>query len=139
MNMQPKTVLTDLSLGNGWMLIRAGEARPLSVGLLIDIHSVLLTQGVIVEPYWLDLDRIYECEWLAERSFDLDELGDDRHILTLNGVDCHAIVSLNGTEIGHLAPLATQRYMAGSKLVQFGIWRRMEGGSRHGAPLLCAR
>lgn len=95
MNMQPKTVLTDLSLDNGWMVIRAGEARPLSVGLLIDIHSVLLTQGVIVEPYWLDLDRIYESEWLAEHSFDLDELGDDRHILALDGVDCHAIVSLD--------------------------------------------
>ncbi|MDP0929845.1 glycoside hydrolase family 2 protein [Paracoccus onubensis] len=106
MDMQMEAVLPDLSLDEGWTLARAGGGPSLPMDFPNDIHSVLLAHGVIADPYWRDreaeLDWIHESEWLAERSFDLGVLHDGRHTLTLDGVDCHAIVSLNGVEIGHL-------------------------------------
>lgn len=105
MPMQPNTALPDLSLDKGWSLTRTGESHSLTVDFPNDVHSVLLAHGVIGDPYWRDretgLDWIHESEWLAERSFDISELKNGRYTLTLDGVDCHAIVSLNGTEIGH--------------------------------------
>lgn len=95
-----------LNLSSDWRVSRIGGVESAPIDFPGDVHSALLTQGLIADPYWRDhevsLDWVHESEWLAERSFDLADT-DGRFVLTLDGVDCHASVALNGIEIGHLA------------------------------------
>ncbi|WP_134681592.1 glycoside hydrolase family 2 protein [Paracoccus ravus] len=106
MQMHPVRPAPEISLNKGWTVTRPGDGRVLLVDFPNDIHSALLAQGVIADPYWRDreasLDWIHESEWLAERHFDL-AAASGRWTLTLDGIDCHAVVTLNGTEIAHPA------------------------------------
>ncbi|NHF73234.1 beta-mannosidase [Paracoccus xiamenensis] len=94
----------DLVLNGSWQLCRDGGDQPLTIDFPGDVHSALLAAGQIEDPYWRDreasLDWIHESEWLAEREFDLSGPVEGRHTLVLDGVDCHAVVTLNGVEIG---------------------------------------
>lgn len=96
----------DLVLDRGWRLSRVGGDERLAIDLPGDVHSALLAAGLIDDPYWRDrevsLDWIHESEWLAARDFDLPARPEGRHTLVLDGVDCHAIVTLNGLEVGQL-------------------------------------
>ena len=95
-----------LNLSAGWRLSRIGGAETAPIDFPGDVHSALLAAGLIADPYWRDrevsLDWVHDSEWLAERSFDLPAT-DGRFVLTLEAVDCHAIVTLNGIEIGQPA------------------------------------
>ena len=95
-----------LNLSAGWRLSRIGGAETAPIDFPGDVHSALLAAGLIADPYWRDremsLDWVHDSELLAERSFDLPAT-DGRFVLTLEAVDCHAIVTLNGIEIGQPA------------------------------------
>ncbi|MBU3032058.1 beta-mannosidase [Paracoccus marinaquae] len=98
--------MTDLNLDTGWSLSRLNGDERLSIDFPGDIHSALLAAGLIEDPYWRDresdLDWIHESDWLAEREFDLTAPAGSRYSLTLEGVDCQAVVTLNGHEVGRL-------------------------------------
>ncbi|MFV0411608.1 MAG: glycoside hydrolase family 2 protein [Paracoccus sp. (in: a-proteobacteria)] len=93
----------DLSLNAGWQLSRTGGFERMSIDFPGDIHSALLGAGLIEDPYWrdreTDFDWIHESEWLAERVFDLPTIS-GRHTLSIEGLDCHAVITLNDVEIG---------------------------------------
>ncbi|MTH78096.1 beta-mannosidase [Paracoccus aestuariivivens] len=97
--------MTGISLDAGWSLTRADGGAIWPMDFPNDIHSVLLKQGVIPDPYWRDreteLDWVHDSEWLASREFDFSGTS-GRYTLTLEGVDCHVNVVLNGTEIAQL-------------------------------------
>lgn len=98
--------MTDICFDSGWSLARIGGEERLAIDFPGDVHSALLAAGLIEDPYMRDrepdLDWVHESEWLVERSFDLPRRVTGRHTLTLDRVDCHAVVSLNGQEIGRL-------------------------------------
>jgi beta-mannosidase len=95
-----------IDLCSDWAIRRDGETQALAVNFPADIHSVLLAADRIEDPYWRDnetsLDWIHESEWIATRPFDMPDLVDDQYVLTLSGVDCQSIVSLNGKPVGEL-------------------------------------
>jgi beta-mannosidase len=98
----PASLQQDLDLNDGWTLTGASYSLPITFPG--DIHSALLGAGMIEDPYWRDreptLDWVHQTEWVATRSFDWT--GDGIYTLSLNSVDCHAIITLNGVVVGHL-------------------------------------
>lgn len=104
MNVQCADSSAPLTLGAGWRLRNAAGDVTAAIDFPGDVHSALLAAGAIEDPYWRDrepeLDWVHESEWLAERAFTMPGRIEGRHVLTLDGVDCHALVSLNGVEIG---------------------------------------
>lgn len=105
MNVLQTIINTTLSLDSEWQLARTGDDSSLSVDIPFDVHSALLEAGKIEDPYWRDrepdTDWVHQSDWLLRREFDLASV-DGRYTLTLDGVDCHAEVSLNGSRIGEL-------------------------------------
>ena len=96
----------DLALSSGWMVSRLGGTETLAMDFPGDMHSALLSAGLIQDPYWRDtevsLDWVHESDWEAVRHFDLPGPVSGRHILSLDAVDCHAVIDLNGQEVGRL-------------------------------------
>ena len=82
--------------------LKSGAEFPFSVPG--DIHSALLASDWIPDPYWREmetsLDWIHENEWQITRRFEAQRVKGKRAYLTLESVDCFAIVSLNGIEVG---------------------------------------
>ncbi len=103
MNAQTKIEPTALTLDTGWQLSRIGCEETLEVALPFDVHSALLAEGRIEDPYWRDneakTDWVHESDWLVARDFTHGPV-EGRYTLTLEAVDCHAVVSLNGQVIG---------------------------------------
>ena len=97
----------DIDLNDGWRLTREGGDEAVVINFPCDVHSALLDAGLIEDPYWRDretsLDWVHESEWLAERDFDCAIPGEGPLLLSLDGVDCHAIVSVNDVEVGKTA------------------------------------
>ena len=95
-----------LSLNDGWVVTRENGDEQLTVDFPSDIHSALLKEGLIEDPYWRDreasLDWVHESTWVAERTFELSKLSKGPRILSLENVDCQAVVSLNGVELATL-------------------------------------
>jgi beta-mannosidase len=95
---------TVLDLSGVWHLKNAGGHHNCEMNLPGDVHSSLLRAGHITDPYWRDtetsLDWVHEDEWEVERSFDFTGDPAKRHSLTLSSVDCHALVFLNGAQVG---------------------------------------
>ncbi|TRW99371.1 glycoside hydrolase family 2 protein [Paracoccus sp. M683] len=104
--MQIQSISADLALDTGWRLSRIGGDQRLTIDFPGDVHSALLSAGLIPDPYWRDrepeLDWVHESDWLAERDFDLAGPVTGRHVLVLDGVDCQALVTLNGAQVGQL-------------------------------------
>jgi beta-mannosidase len=104
-NMEMRSTSAPILLNTGWMLSKVGE-KPAKVPFSVpgDIHSALLAEKLIPDPYWRDtepdLDWIHEGDWLAELKFDASPEPDVRYTITFETIDCHAVVSLNGLEIG---------------------------------------
>nr|WP_319389864.1 glycoside hydrolase family 2 protein [uncultured Cohaesibacter sp.] len=105
---QVSPLTTEQPLNEGWT-IRSVASTPdakVSVPFPIpgDLHSALLAEEIIADPYWRDtetsLDWIHESEWRAETRFTFEGDPADSHVLTFTHVDCHAIVSLNEVGIG---------------------------------------
>ncbi len=105
MNFLQKEADPVLALDAGWQLSHDGGKATLPVDVPFDVHSTLLQAGHIEDPYWRDrepeTDWVHQSDWLLTREFDIRSL-EGRYTLTLDKVDCHAIVSLNGTRIGEL-------------------------------------
>lgn len=96
----------DLNLNDGWTVSNGTVSVPLLVPG--DVHSALLDQGEIPDPYWRDtevsLDWVHETEWLACKSFDLEIIPDgQRMVLSFETIDTIAEVSLNGHTLGQTA------------------------------------
>ncbi|CTQ51463.1 beta-mannosidase [Jannaschia donghaensis] len=95
----PATAI-DIDLNGRWMLTGGGHDVP--IDFPGDVHSALLAAGIIEEPYWRDreaaLDWVHQTEWTATRQFDWTGAG--RQTLTLDRLDCHAVVTVNGTQVG---------------------------------------
>ena len=96
----------DLNLNDGWSVSNGTVSVPLLVPG--DVHSALLDQGEIPDPYWRDtevsLDWVHETEWLACKSFDLEIIPDgQRVVLSFETIDTIADVSLNGHTLGQTA------------------------------------
>lgn len=95
-----------MDLNGKWVLARGNGSEELEVAVPFDVHSALLEAGVIQDPYWRDrevsLDWVHQSEWVIRRTFQISETLDARFVLSLEGVDCHAIVMLNGAEVGVL-------------------------------------
>ncbi|WP_274655993.1 beta-mannosidase [Halocynthiibacter sp. C4] len=93
-----------MELNSGWVLRQAGKESGMPFSVPNDVHSVLLSEGQIKDPYWRDreasLDWVHENEWLIERTVQVEEGLDGPVYLTLSQVDCHAEVSVNGALVG---------------------------------------
>ncbi|MFD1794909.1 glycoside hydrolase family 2 protein [Paracoccus aurantiacus] len=104
--MDSQNSVSEISLDQGWTVSQVNGDQCLAVDFPADIHSALLADGRISDPYWRDrevsLDWVHESEWLAEREFDLPAPADGRHTLVLDGVDCQAEVRVNGMPVGQL-------------------------------------
>lgn len=94
-------------LDKDWRLSAVAQdllPNPLSLDLPNDVHSVLLAQGVIPNPYWRDnepkLDWVHENEWLLEKSFSLESLEAAHYSLSITGLDCVAEIFLNEQSLG---------------------------------------
>ncbi|WP_321449484.1 glycoside hydrolase family 2 protein [uncultured Cohaesibacter sp.] len=102
------SLTTEQPLHDGWSIrcLSKGIADGASVPFAVpgDLHSALLAEELIPDPYWRDteqsLDWIHESEWLAETSFLFEGDPAGRYALSFFNVDCHAIVTLNHVEIG---------------------------------------
>ncbi|TCS59724.1 beta-mannosidase [Primorskyibacter sedentarius] len=105
MNVQTKPQTAPLILDTGWQLSRIGGGEAQEVALPFDVHSALLEAVRIEDPYWRDnepeTDWVHESDWLVACAFTHGPV-EGRHTLTLDGVDCHAEVALNGHVIGQL-------------------------------------
>jgi len=98
------TMPTDaLTLNDGWTVSQVDGSASAALDVPGDVHSALLRADIIGDPYWRDteesLDWVHESEWIAQTAFDVSP-GGVRYTLTLDSVDCHAVVSLNDVEIG---------------------------------------
>lgn len=95
-----------ISLMEGWQLRQVDGAVATEINFPDDVHTALQTAGIIKDPYWRDreisLDWVHESDWIAERRFVLETAPTGRRILSLDAVDCHAVVTLNGTVVGTL-------------------------------------
>ncbi|WP_296606017.1 glycoside hydrolase family 2 protein [Roseibium sp.] len=105
--MHVTTTGTDapLVLNADWTLKQAdGEISEVPFPVPGDVHSALLAQNLIPDPYWRDtepaLDWVHESEWLAAKIFTFTPETGTRYTLTFQSVDCHAVVMLNGTKVG---------------------------------------
>ena len=101
---QMTTSESELALNDNWTLSRIGSDQAIPFAIPGDVHSALLSEKLIPDPYWRDneqsLDWVHESEWQIETFFQMEEAPKDHFILTLENVDCHALVFLNGVELG---------------------------------------
>ena len=90
----------SLDLNAGWAFRRVGGSERLTVDFPTDLHTALLANGMIEDPYWRDretaLDWIHASEWWASRTVTLATTGPRRRHLVLEDVDCHVVVIVNG-------------------------------------------
>ncbi|QBY01366.1 glycoside hydrolase family 2 protein [Rhodophyticola sp. CCM32] len=97
--MTPGTLLNE-----GWTITQVNGAASAPMPVPGDVHSALLEAGLIPDPYWRDtersLDWVHESSWQAETRFDAAPEAGARYTISFASVDCHAIVALNGVEIG---------------------------------------
>ncbi|WP_316858228.1 glycoside hydrolase family 2 protein [uncultured Cohaesibacter sp.] len=104
MTQQISTIDAEQSLDDGWTLSKADNTVSVPFAIPGDVHSALLAEKEITDPYWRDteqsLDWIHQSEWIARKTFDFKGDLSERHVLTLEGVDCHALVFLNDAQIG---------------------------------------
>lgn len=93
---------SQLDLSTGWTVSNTEHEVALSVPG--DVHSALLADGRISDPYWRDtetsLDWVHESDWLAQTRFYLDVLEAGFWTLSFDSVDCMAEVLLNGKSLG---------------------------------------
>lgn len=102
MNPSKLAAQDQLSLNTGWVVSNGDYSAALAVPG--DVHSALLAEDKIPDPYWRDtetmLDWVHESEWIAETRFHLEELQSGFWTLTFDSIDCMAEVTLNDQLIG---------------------------------------
>ncbi|MCW5720279.1 MAG: glycoside hydrolase family 2 protein [Devosia sp.] len=90
-----------LDLGGEYSLRAPARDIDTTITLPGDVHSALLAQGLIVDPYFGENEKqvmwVNETAWTVERRFVASPADIDLYLtLTLAEVDCIATISLNG-------------------------------------------
>lgn len=98
---------SEISLNSGWNVTRVDGPEAAKIDFPGDVHTALQQAGIIGDPYWRDrevsLDWIHQSEWVARRHFQFEAAVSGHWQLSLDSVDCHVIVVLNGQEVGTLS------------------------------------
>ena len=102
MSHAPEANADMLDLSDGWHVSDGTHSTMLPVPG--DVHSALLTAGIISDPYWRDtetsLDWIHESYWTATKVFHLEGKGEGHWTLSFDGIDCMAEIWLNDVCLG---------------------------------------
>ena len=103
LEMQSITNSLNLS-GQGWQLIDAKGQIKAPFAVPGDVHSTLLANEIVPDPYWRDnetsLDWVHENQWMLERQFEFTGDPSKRHFLVFETVDCLAEFYLNDVKVG---------------------------------------
>ncbi|MDX2078959.1 MAG: glycoside hydrolase family 2 protein [bacterium] len=95
-----------ITLNGMWELLQAGTGTPLPAPVPSCIHTVLLANGQLDDPFYRDNERkqmwIGETDWHYRRVVlvDAEMLTYERVLLRCHGVDTIATITLNGVVIG---------------------------------------
>ena len=93
-----------VKLNKGWILCNDERGLSLPFSVPGDVHSALLKEDLIPDPYWRDnetlLDWVHKSEWVLKKQFDVSLVEGSLYSLCFESIDCHAIVCLNEQEIG---------------------------------------
>lgn len=95
-------LLIKKEINSGWVFKEAGESKWLPAKVPGTVHTDLLHNKVIEDPYYGDqenkLQWIGEKDWVYQTSFELDAnmMARDMVELIFDGLDTYATVSVNG-------------------------------------------
>ncbi|HDR51692.1 MAG TPA: glycoside hydrolase family 2 protein, partial [Mariniphaga anaerophila] len=98
-------LMIQKEIHEGWTFRQANEGEWLPATVPGTVHTDLLDNGVIDDPYYrlneLDLQWIDKVDWEYKTTFTVDEnlLNRDRVQLDFKGLDTYADVYLNGEQI----------------------------------------
>lgn len=130
------------TLNDGWVLKQTERNLTLAFSVPGDIHSALLKENLITNPYWRDteesLDWVHESTWWLENSFKAQPVAGSQYTLTFESIDCHAIIYLNEQEIGRCENQfmrfsfdVTNALIAGSNLLVIQLLSNSETAKKH--------
>ncbi len=94
-----------ISLDGDWLLNMAGEEEKISATVPGCVHTDLLSEGKIDEPFYRDNEKdimwIGETDWNYSRDFSIDKeiFNFEKVILRCNGLDTLATIIINGKEL----------------------------------------
>ncbi len=96
--------MNTLSLLGKWSL-ESNDHKNLSVSFPGDIHSALLAQKIIPDPYWakneLEIQWVGRTDWTTTRQIKVPKnFLKGRQFITLEGADTFVRVLINGSEAG---------------------------------------
>ncbi len=94
-------------LNDGWTLRQSDGDKPVPFTVPGDVHSALLSAGVIEDPYYRDnelaVDWVNQREWEIQREFEVADYSLAHHsVLVLDQVDCIADVYINDELLGSM-------------------------------------
>ena len=101
----PEAATIERAIGEGWEFRRAGDTLWLPATVPGTVHTDLLANGVIPDPFYGDNERrlqwIEREDWEYRTTFAVApaERARARHELVFDGLDTYARVFLNGEEI----------------------------------------
>ncbi|MFP4015829.1 MAG: beta-mannosidase [Halanaerobiales bacterium] len=99
-------MMKTISLNGEWILNKTGEEEKISAYVPGCVHTDLLSEGKIDEPFYRDNEKdimwIGETDWDYYREFEIEKelLKSDKIILKCNGLDTLAAINVNGEEVG---------------------------------------
>ena len=103
---RPSTPFALIDLSGAWRLRDGPGTTDCTVQIPGDVHSALLSQGLIPDPYFganeAAVQWVARRDWKISRAFTLGPELDGFWTLTLDEVDCLADVYLNGVLLGRL-------------------------------------
>ncbi len=97
--------MTTQYLTKNWILKGSSLVTPIATHLPNDVHSILLQEGLIPDPYYACNEN--EVQWVGQKDWQLQcefddktRLKDNAHQwLVVTQLDTHASITLNGTEV----------------------------------------
>jgi beta-mannosidase len=101
----PEQAVVERVIADGWEFRRAGDTLWLPATVPGTVHTDLLANGVIPDPFYGDNERrlqwIEREDWEYRTTFTVgaDDLARAHHELVFDGLDTYATVLLNGEEI----------------------------------------
>ncbi|MBE0592549.1 MAG: glycoside hydrolase family 2 protein, partial [Gemmatimonadales bacterium] len=101
----PEPAAVERVIADGWEFRRAGDTLWMPATVPGTVHTDLLANGVIPDPFYGDnetrLQWIEREDWEYRTAFDMrpEDLARGRHDLVFDGLDTYARVLLNGEEI----------------------------------------
>ncbi len=97
--------MKTFNLNGKWTVRQAGQTKLMPAVVPGDVYADLLRNGEIPDPFFRDNEKklqwIGETDWIYSKEFSLDEsfFKHERIILTCNGLDTLATVTLNDRKI----------------------------------------